>query len=101
MYVGLRPNIHCMFSFTCVAMCFTDSRIVVVVVLHPHWRHHNSTNCWLAGLGLRGNARNAGLAVLVAASDEASPCEGTVAMAGGVRGRRAVHRVTTTLLFIV
>lgn len=89
-------------SLTCVARSFTDdSRVVVVVVLHPHRRHHDSTNCWFAGLGLWGNTRYTGLAVLIAASDEASACEWTVAVAGGIRGGRAIHRVTTTLLFII
>lgn len=75
--------VHHTSSFTCVARCFTDS-MVVDVVLHPHWRHHNSTNCWLAGLSLRGNAGDAGLTVLVAVGDVAPLREGTVAMAGGV-----------------
>ena len=84
-------------SFTCVS---TDTR-VVVIVLHPHRRHHNSANCWLAGLSLRGNARNPRPAVLVAVGDVVPLCEGTAAVARGVRGGRAVHRVTTALLFVV
>lgn len=64
-------------------MCFTDG-MVVIVVLHPHWRHHNSTHCWLAGLGLRGDACYTWLAVLVAVCDVALLCEATVAVARGV-----------------
>lgn len=101
--IMFQPVDH-MSSFTCIATYFTDDCrvvVVVVVVLHPHWRHQNSTNSRLAVLGLGGNRRNTGLAVLIAACDEALFYEGTVAVARGIRGRRAVHRVTTTLLFII
>lgn len=90
-----------MSAVTCVARGFTDDGGVVVVVLHPQWRHHDGTNSWLARLGLRGHACNTGLAVLIAASYEAAFQEGTVAVARGICGRRAVHRVTATLLLVI
>lgn len=90
---------HYKSRFTCVSMCFTNS--TVVIVLHLHWRHYNSSNRWLAGLSFWGNTRNARLAVLVAVSNVVTICKGTVAVGGAVRCRRAVHCVTTALLFII
>lgn len=95
---GFALTTHHMSRFTCVAIQVTDSGVDVVVV-HSHGRHHNSANGRLAGVRLRGNARNAGLAVPV--GDEALLREGPVDVTGGVWGRRAVHRVTTALLFVV
>lgn len=88
-------------KFTCVARGFTGYRRVVVVVLHPHRRHHNSAHSWLAGFGLRSNTGNAGLTVLIAASHIALFYERTAVVARGMRGRRAVHVVTTALLLII
>lgn len=87
--------------FTCAAKRLRDDPRIVVVVLHPHWRHRHRANSWLAGLRLRGDAGNTGLAVLIAARDEALLREGTGAVDGGVRGGRVVHGVAATLLLVV
>lgn len=63
----------------CVARCVAGGS-VVVVVLHPHWRHSSGAHWRLAGLRLRGDAGDTWLTVLVAVGDVAALSERTVAV---------------------